>query len=486
MPGEVIEGHAEVEHKCESCHGSDSEEQKNLCLDCHEEVKYDIKEGEGLHGRISKLSIPQCAICHSEHIGRIGDIVNLNKDMFDHDKTDFHLEGRHLALPCSSCHLETKKFRDAPKDCFSCHETDDFHGGSLGESCQDCHTPEDWVGRKFDHDQTEFALMARHQDVQCNACHADNKYLDTPQECYACHAINDVHEGVNGEQCESCHDEEGWDQINFDHDVDTQFALGGSHKNTRCDACHEQTTLEENLGTDCVDCHRKDDEHGGQNGDECNICHSEDRWGLIGFDHSLTEFTLTGKHDTASCESCHRGGTSPKIGMACVDCHQPDDVHAGDQGAACEACHSPKGWLAEVRFSHDMTGFPLVGIHAITSCDACHFSRAFSSVESGCIDCHTRDDIHDGALGSNCHSCHNPNNWRLWIFDHAAQTDFVLDGEHEGLACSECHFKPTQSVVKQSSQCVSCHVKDDVHSKSFGSACDRCHQTSSFKNARVK
>ncbi|MFK8048989.1 MAG: cytochrome c3 family protein, partial [Halioglobus sp.] len=353
-------------------------------------------------------------------------------------------------------------------------------------SCQDCHTPEDWSGKIFEHGETEFPLLGNHQEVRCNACHADNKYEETPTQCNSCHAINDVHEGVNGNQCDSCHSEKGWDEVSFDHNVDTEFALNGGHKTLACNACHEQSAVERKLATACVECHREDDEHSGGNGDSCDACHSEDRWGLNRFDHSSTEFALTGKHKSTSCESCHRGGTEIKIGSACIDCHKPDDVHAGQQGVECDACHNSLGWLDEVRFSHDLTAFPLVGIHAVTSCDSCHATSEFRAVESQCVDCHLEDDVHSAGLGPGCHSCHNPNDWQLWVFDHDVQSSFSLDGEHEGLACNECHFKATKTVVKQSAQCGTCHLKDDVHNKSFGRACERCHTTTSFENVRMQ
>jgi hypothetical protein len=88
--------------------------------------------------------------------------------------------------------------------------------------------------------------------------------------------------------------------------------------------------------------------------------------------------------------------------------------------------------------------------------------------------------VHKAALGVHCEQCHNPNAWSLWLFDHAKQTNFVLDGAHGELTCDACHKAPDHNAVKQSKVCDSCHRPDDVHAGGFGRNCDRCHNTESF------
>jgi uncharacterized paraquat-inducible protein A len=52
MPGEVIQGHADIETECTSCHKRfDRSAQSGLCLDCHEDVANDTNAGIGFHGR---------------------------------------------------------------------------------------------------------------------------------------------------------------------------------------------------------------------------------------------------------------------------------------------------------------------------------------------------------------------------------------------------------------------------------------------------
>ena len=49
MPGPVISGHAEIEKDCRKCHVPFArDEQRGLCLDCHDKVAADISRQEGL------------------------------------------------------------------------------------------------------------------------------------------------------------------------------------------------------------------------------------------------------------------------------------------------------------------------------------------------------------------------------------------------------------------------------------------------------
>ena len=51
MPGDVIEGHAEYEAECGSCHQAfQRSKQRALCLDCHEDINADIAAKSGFHG----------------------------------------------------------------------------------------------------------------------------------------------------------------------------------------------------------------------------------------------------------------------------------------------------------------------------------------------------------------------------------------------------------------------------------------------------
>jgi len=98
MPGEVIRGHADFEEQCQKCHVPfEREAQPRLCLDCHEEVLSDVDTERGYHGRLEEA---QCNNCHTEHKGRDAQIVDLDKETFDHTRTDYLLSGKHENASC--------------------------------------------------------------------------------------------------------------------------------------------------------------------------------------------------------------------------------------------------------------------------------------------------------------------------------------------------------------------------------------------------
>jgi len=86
-------------------------------------------------------------------------------------------------------------------------------------------------------------------------------------------------------------------------------------------------------------------------------------------------------------------------------------------------CHTPKGWRSSVSFDHDLTKFPLVGLHVHGSVRAVHLTRQYRDVGHECIDCHKKDDVHKGNLGKDCARCHSSNGWKMWEFDHGKKPD---------------------------------------------------------------
>jgi hypothetical protein len=488
MPGELIAGHAEYESQCSHCHARfEKNNQDRLCRDCHESIDHDISADSGFHGRSPEVGEQACKSCHTDHIGRGASIVLLNNATFDHDLTDFQLTGSHLGVSCRACHQTDQKYAEATSDCHSCHGEQEPHRGNLGEQCGDCHTTEKWTDFDYDHDATEFPLDGKHRDVFCSGCHLNQRYEDTPQDCNSCHYLNDVHNGRNGRQCQDCHNTQGWDESDFDHDRDTDFRLRGKHIRTTCEACHTEAPAEVKPKTDCYSCHRDDDRHKGRYGKKCQSCHSEKSWEHADFDHGRnTDFPLKGRHADLLCASCHRGELKEeKLSIDCKACHADDDVHRGQQGQQCGRCHSEAGWTQEVVFEHDLTRFPLIGLHASTPCEECHVTPAFQDTQSRCYACHKNEDEHEASLGERCEQCHNPNGWRLWIFDHGQDTDFELVGEHEQLACSDCHREPANSGVSRSSRCYACHAEDDEHRGRFGRNCERCHNASGFNEVTL-
>lgn len=142
-----------------------------------------------------------CAACHSESSWR--------EVRFDHSRSRYPLAGRHLAVPCASCHP-----RDAagalvltgrPLDCAGCHR--DVHAGQLArasaagpvEDCARCHTVDGFrPATGFDHQHdSQFPLDGRHARVDCAKCHPTEgaaaggapvvRYRPRPRDCAGCH-----------------------------------------------------------------------------------------------------------------------------------------------------------------------------------------------------------------------------------------------------------------------------------------------------------
>ncbi len=489
MPGEVIQGHAKLESECSKCHSRFSKKtQSQLCLDCHEDIDRDIRKASGYHGRIENIATTSCKSCHSEHLGRDADIVRLDPLAFDHRHTDFHLEGAHMNVACSACHKQGKKFSEAASTCNRCHGKQDPHHGNLGNECQSCHTVKSWKKFDYDHDKTDFPLHGAHRSTACSSCHINEKYKDTTSSCQACHALDDVHNGANGPKCAECHNESKWSESEFDHDRDTDFRLRGRHAKVRCEACHKDPVKDKKPSSTCVSCHRGDDAHHGRYGKKCQTCHNATQWKKSHFDHQRnTDFPLQGKHEKLLCNACHRGDMyKDELSVECVSCHRTDDVHNGQEGKQCQRCHQASGWDEGIVFDHDLTRFPLLGLHATAPCEECHLSAAFRDTDLECISCHENDDEHKGTLGTECQECHNPNAWSVWIFDHNKQTDYELLGAHAELRCNDCHKRPVKGPLKQSQQCNACHRQDDIHQGHFGSDCSRCHNSEDFRDVQIK
>lgn len=552
MPGPLIEAHKKYENKCEKCHETfDRKKQTTLCRTCHEKIDDDIKNKKEFHGKYKPVSSSECRDCHTDHKGRLEDIVLLDELSFDHKNTEFELKGSHKNNNCKACHKPGKKHRDAPTECYSCHKNDDIHKGDLGKKCKDCHSEKSWKKKRseFNHDETDFPLKYKHQDVSCDSCHPGEKYKDTPKKCYSCHRINDVHRTRYGDKCKECHTEKDWKKTSFNHDRDTDYLLKGKHTRVKCDTCHKGYLYKDKLETKCYSCHKEDDEHRGKNGRKCEDCHSEKNWDTTSFDHTKdtkfplkhkhskvsctachkngvyektatncyschkdsdehkqrygkkchdchderswnkpifdhtrdTDYTLKGNHKSVVCDSCHTGNLyENKIKTDCISCHKRNDIHRGNQGEQCDRCHSEQGWNENVKFDHDLTHFPLIGLHIVVPCEECHISSSYKNTKKRCVDCHKDDDEHKGKLSNNCEQCHNPNSWNLWRFDHNNQTDYELDGEHDGLDCLACHRTVINEKIELPTNCYSCHRSEDVHRGGFGRKCEQCHTTQGF------
>lgn len=166
---------------------------------------------------------------------------------------------------------------------------------------------------------------------------------------------------------------------------------------------------------------------------DCALCHLGDGWNSLvpdfQFDHAaVTGVELDGAHSSAACLRCHndRGPVATFAARGCAGCHE--DVHRGQLGSLCTECHDEWSWRARGQIElHRRTRFPLVGVHASTSCRSCHRGAevgVFAPTPIECVDCH-RDDL-AGAANPNhlalgfvdqCDRCHVPFDWNLAELD---------------------------------------------------------------------
>jgi hypothetical protein len=530
-PGELSSAHAEFEGlaNCTQCHELGEKVTDKKCLECHTEIQSLVNQKSGYHGQPEVIR-KDCAECHSDHHGRKFDMVRFDEDNFDHLLTGYELEGEHAKIECRECHLpdfiadrDLKKRKDTylglQEECLSCHE--DFHQETLSNDCLQCHNMEGFrPAPGFDHNEADFVLKGAHQEVDCKECHAETTRngvafqeftgLDF-EDCVSCH--EDPHSGRFPGTCAACHNEKAFEDNStlsgFRHGL-TGFNLNGKHRDISCFTCHadsgKPTTLFGDLAAtpenECVSCH--EDQHNGLYGTDCAQCHKESSFlslkDMDFFDHSVTDYPLEGKHVGIDCKECHTERFSTPIDFSeCQNCHE--DYHLGqfsENGVTpdCVTCHSLDEGFDYSLYTleqHQETVFPLEGAHLATPCFACHLDEEedqwnFRSIGQVCVDCH--DDLHEGYIPASyypeddCTKCHGSETWDAVTFDHN-QTDWNLEGKHQTVACSACHFEENpdmageilQQFVDLPSDCVSCH--ENVHGDDFAengvTDCTRCH-----------
>lgn len=528
-PGDLHSSHAFLEgvENCSKCHGGKREVQSDKCLGCHSSVAKSITNKSGLHG---KNEYTECSTCHVEHQGRDYELIYWEdgKQQFDHSKTGYILQGKHVKVDCQKCHQQEHivnkseltvdkrnlalTYMGLSDACASCHF--DEHRGQLPKDCQNCHNFEGFKPVKgFDHNKAKFILTGKHTTVLCEKCHKQKTDSSTPsdptftqfvgmpfQACTDCH--KDAHNGKLGVNCTGCHTTDGWrsaNRANFDHNK-TKFPLEGMHAGLVCEKCHKPGQAFAGLKFDkCRNCH--EDYHRGEFakrdlGGACEECHTVQGYRPAKFtveQHQLTEYPLAGAHLAVPCEACHvvksAAASANKHKFAfktfsCESCH--GDPHKGSQKAiadvkTCEGCHNVESWQ-QVAFDHNKTKFPLIGKHAETSCKNCHsidpkkFDPAamkFVLTNFACADCHK--DIHIGQFASttstpatDCSKCHFSTRWSELRFDHNRDSAYKLEGAHAKVPCNNCHKKESIDSAQM------------VRYKPLGTDCKSCHDSESI------
>lgn len=193
------------------------------CIACHKKTVVSGKD-ETIK---FKFHSTRCQVCHEDyHRGELKKYVSRSgceychsttdwgRITFDHEQSEFALQGRHGKIACRDCHKPAKrgfnrgrlKLIGLTKECQSCHR--DNHAGQFYEQkifakinrkftrCERCHTSENWRADKFIHNRdAAFKLDGEHRYVPCADCHKKTKiagkvvvrYKPLNGECRSCH-----------------------------------------------------------------------------------------------------------------------------------------------------------------------------------------------------------------------------------------------------------------------------------------------------------
>jgi hypothetical protein len=464
------------------------------CAKCHKDANISDPNIKKLKKSFLGLDT-KCLTCHDDyHQKTLANACEKCHDykafkpapLFNHDKSDFPLNGAHEKVKCESCHkreLRTgKEFQFFTgisfKTCAACHE--DPHRGEFGANCASCHNEVSFhqikANSNFNHSLTGFELQGKHKVIDCKKCH-DNRqgtkgnYKEFESliniNCLSCH--KDEHEKKFSNKCEDCHNQQTFKVNtklkNFNHDL-TGYSLEGNHTVVECKKCHTGQKMTDPLPHDkCAECHS--DYHKGEfvntSYNDCIACHSTSGFNESSFDlekHEKSLFPLNGAHIATPCFSCHKKTETWKfrnIGINCIDCHE--NIHSGYisnefiPANDCKKCHNDDSWNM-ISFDHNKTRFKLEGKHNRAECRKCHLtyendkikSQKFLGLENKCISCH--ENKHDDQFVVNgetdCKRCHGFENWDRSSFNHD-NAAFRLDGAHVKVACEKCHFKENKN-----------------------------------------
>ena len=408
---------------------------KKDCKDCHA-AKY-IADQKFKTKKNSYLGVnAECLNCHADYHQQTLSLVCLNchnpdsfkpAAKFNHDNARFQLVGKHKNLDCLKCHkvemIDGKKYQEFRgiqySNCTNCHK--DPHQNQFGQNCRQCHSEESFQVIKeinnFDHNKTNYKLEEKHLGVNCKVCHK-TKYTDPlkHERCTDCHADYHNQQFVNNgvsPDCSQCHSVKGFTLFAYTSEQHNlgRFPLQGAHIAVPCFECHkkqEKWSFRE-IGINCKECHI--DIHQAfipakyYPEADCKTCHNEDRWGDVTFNHSKTEFNLTGAHLNQGCRVCHFKQDSNGIvqqkfsGMSknCINCHTDKHFKQFEKNGItnCSECHDTGNWKAS-KFDHNNTAFKLDGKHINVPCVKCHepqqegsdFYVKYKPKEFKCESCH--------------------------------------------------------------------------------------------------
>jgi len=159
------------------------------CYQCHEDIH---------KGKINSKYYPNqsCESCHNPNYWAMVS--------FDHNSTEYKLEGKHRDVGCRQCHFKpttdgnfVQRFTNLKDNCAECHKDQhykQFESNGVTD-CFTCHDYNNWKANKFDHNKSRFVLDGKHQNVPCASCH---KPKQLGNETYVLYKLNEF-------KCEDCH-----------------------------------------------------------------------------------------------------------------------------------------------------------------------------------------------------------------------------------------------------------------------------------------
>ncbi|MBM4165519.1 MAG: hypothetical protein FJ218_01125 [Ignavibacteria bacterium] len=414
---------------CESCHNKKTLGTPKDCFGCHQNSFVNAVNPNHVTGQFSH----DCKACHTA--------TQWKPATFNHIGTQFPLTGSHQSVLCEQCH-SNGNYTSLSSECFSCHESDfsqtqnpNHIVSQFSHNCETCHSTNGWQPATFNHATTQFPLSGAHQTTACQECHTNGNYTNLPMDCWSCHET-DFSQTTNPNHttaqfshlCESCHNTVGWQPSTFNH-TNTQFPLTGAHVATPCQQCHINGNYT-NIPTDCWSCHEQDYTSANEPphtlpnfSHTCTECHTTETWDDASFNHSVTQFPLTGAHISASCQQCHVNGNYTNVPTDCYPCHQTDFTSAPQHSSkgyphncTTSACHNTSNWNSA--FNHTPE-FPIAqgtkhrpGRWNV--CSDCHPNANNFSVFTCTTSCHPQNEMnneHNDVSGyiyqsAACYDCH--------------------------------------------------------------------------------
>ena len=245
---------------CVECHTSEStmifNRLGNECIECHRDDYLATSSPNHIGAGFGE----DCLECHNP-MGFGWDATSIIHDFFP-------LTMGHDIQDCSQCH-QVSNFSDISADCFACHDDDyamttnpNHSDAEFPTDCVQCHTTMvGWMPALVDHDF--FPLTLGHDIQDCNACHANGDFNNTPTDCFACHdddyanTNNPDHQAADfPTDCVACHSTNpGWMPATFDHDGMYFPIYSGSHDD-EWNSCTDYHMNASNYAVfTCLNCH---------------------------------------------------------------------------------------------------------------------------------------------------------------------------------------------------------------------------------------